>query len=108
MPARGSKGALIAFALIFSLSSGSNISLAPVCIARLCGTNKYSQYYSSIYSFTSIGSLIGAPITGKLIQTAGGQYRTLILFDTAAYIAALLYFILVRVMSTRLVFRVRF
>lgn len=45
---------LVIFALVFGFSSGSNISLTPVCIGQLCGTQHYGRYYATCYSIVSI------------------------------------------------------
>lgn len=55
MPAAGNVGVLIAFALIFGLGSGSNISMTPVCLAQLCKTDEFGRVYSAVYTISSFG-----------------------------------------------------
>ena len=61
---------VIAYAIIFGLASGSNLSLIGPCIGQLCETKHYGRYFSTSYFFVSIATLIGIPIAGKLIDTA--------------------------------------
>ncbi|KAF2651150.1 MFS transporter, MCP family, solute carrier family 16, member 10 [Lophiostoma macrostomum CBS 122681] len=108
LPSDGAKSWLISFALLFGLASGSNISLTPVCIAQLCPTEQYGRYYSSIYTVSSFGSLIGVPIAGQLISALDGEYLGLMLFAAAAYVIAFVCFTVVRLWKTGLVLRKRF
>lgn len=48
-------GVIVSFAVIFGFASGSNLSLTPVCVGQLCGTEKYGRTYTAVYSVTSIG-----------------------------------------------------
>ena len=61
---------VIAYALIFGLASGSNLSLIGPCIGQLCETKHYGRYFSTSYFFVSIATLIGIPIAGNLIDAA--------------------------------------
>ncbi|CAG8952890.1 hypothetical protein HYFRA_00007604, partial [Hymenoscyphus fraxineus] len=87
---------LIIFALIFGFSSGSNISLTPVCIGQLCGTQDYGRYYATCYSIVSIGCLTGIPLAGEVLQICHGSYWGLILFTGVCHIGALAAFIIAR------------
>jgi MFS family permease len=46
---------LVIYALLFGFSSGSNISLTPVCIGELCKTENYGRYYATAYTIVSFG-----------------------------------------------------
>lgn len=46
---------LVIYALLFGFSSGSNISLTPVCIGELCKTENYGRYYATTYTIVSFG-----------------------------------------------------
>lgn len=54
MPAQSSKAVTTAFALLFGFASGSNVSLAPVCIGQLCKLEAYGRYYATAYAIVSI------------------------------------------------------
>ena len=55
LPAGDSKPLLIIFALFFGFASGSNLSLAPVCVGQLCKTENYGRYYSTCWMMGSFG-----------------------------------------------------
>lgn len=55
LPAKGNTAVLIVYAVVFGFSSGSNISLTPVCIGQLCETKNYGRYYATAYTIVSIG-----------------------------------------------------
>jgi predicted MFS family arabinose efflux permease len=108
LPSNGDSAMTMAFAIIFGVASGSNISLTPVCIAQLCQTEEYGRYYSCVYSIASFGSLIGVPMAGSLIQAADGKFWGLMLFAASSYTASILCFVIARVLSTGLALRTRF
>lgn len=53
-PADFSKGVITLFALLFGFASGSNVSLAPVCVGQLCKLEAYGRYYATAYAIVSI------------------------------------------------------
>jgi MFS family permease len=55
LPAGSSMALLVVYALLFGFSSGSNISLTPVCVGQLCKTENYGQYYATAYTIVSFG-----------------------------------------------------
>ncbi|KAL3259637.1 hypothetical protein ABHI18_005233 [Aspergillus niger] len=55
LPAGDSMALLAIYALLFGFSSGSNISLPPVCVGQLCKTENYSRYYATAYTVVSFG-----------------------------------------------------
>ncbi|KAH8894019.1 MFS monocarboxylate transporter [Thozetella sp. PMI_491] len=98
-PAGQNPAALTAFVILFGLGSGSGISLVPVCIAQLCETQNYGKTFTAVYSLASIGSLIGVPMGGQILQASQGDYANLILLAGLSYTVALCCFVSVRVMS---------
>jgi MFS family permease len=83
---------LVVFALLFGFASGSNISLVPVAIGRLCRTQEYGRYYATCYTIVSIACLIGIPIAGKILTACHGHYWGLIVTTGSIYVAALVAF----------------
>ncbi|KAK0118480.1 hypothetical protein ONS95_012765 [Cadophora gregata] len=82
------KALSILFALIFGFASGSNVSLAPVCVGQLCDTNEYGRYYATCYTVVSFGTLTGIPIAGSLVQVAGGHYYGVVIWTTVCYLVS--------------------
>jgi predicted MFS family arabinose efflux permease len=91
---------LTAFALIFGFASGSNISLAPVCLGDLCRTEEYGRYYATSVTAVSFAGLTGIPLAGNLMKAAGGSYSGLIIFTGACYVGGLFVFLAARVLAT--------
>ncbi|OAA62477.1 major facilitator superfamily transporter [Niveomyces insectorum RCEF 264] len=80
---------VVLFALLFGFTSGSNISLAPVSIGRLCATANYGRYYATCYTIVSVATLIGIPIAGNILAANNGNYWGLIVFTSALYVGSL-------------------
>lgn len=76
----------IAYAVVFGLASGSNISLTPVCVGQLCDTNEYGRHYATSYTIVSFGTLTGITIAGSLIQAVGGSYWVVVIWTAGCYI----------------------
>jgi MFS family permease len=55
LPAGNSMALLIVYSALFGFSSGSNISLTPVCVGQLCKTENYGRYYATAYTIVSFG-----------------------------------------------------
>jgi MFS family permease len=53
LPAKSSKPMLWAFSVLFGVTSGSNLSLSPVCVGQLCKTEHYGRYYATCYMVVS-------------------------------------------------------
>ncbi|MCJ1228915.1 hypothetical protein MMC12_005579 [Toensbergia leucococca] len=92
LPARDSQPLLIAYALLFGCASGSNLSLAPVCVGQLCETENYGRFYATAWMVVSFGTLTGVPIAGQILEAGGGAYGGLIVFAGAAYAGAFVCF----------------
>lgn len=54
LPAKSSEPLAVVFALVFGFFSGSNVSLAPVCVGQLCKLQSYGRYYSTAYILVSV------------------------------------------------------
>ncbi|KAJ5601750.1 hypothetical protein N7510_011284 [Penicillium lagena] len=88
--AGSSKAVLTLFALLFGFSSGSNVSLAPVCVGQLCKLESYGRYYATAYVIVSLSTLTGIPIAGEILMRCNGEYWGLIVFTIASYAASLI------------------
>jgi MFS family permease len=87
---------LVIFVVLFGFASGSNISLTPVCIGQLCGTEDYGRYYATCYTIVSLGCLTGIPIAGEILEKCGGDYWGLILWTGLCYVGSMGAFIVAR------------
>lgn len=93
------KGLTIAFALLFGIASGSNISLVPVCVGQLCKMEEYGRYYGTCYTVVSFGTLTGIPIAGSLLQATEDRYWGVAIFTIATYALAVASFLGARVLK---------
>lgn len=99
LPAGHTKPGLIIYALLFGFSSGSNISLTPVAVGKLCRTQEYGRYYATCYTIVAIACLIGVPIAGRILVANGGDYWGLITCTGCIYVGCLCTFQAVKVIS---------
>ncbi|KAI9733632.1 MAG: hypothetical protein M1834_003234 [Cirrosporium novae-zelandiae] len=88
LPAGDSVPMICLFAVVFGFTSGSNVSLTPVCVGQLCKTEEYGRYYATCYSLVAFSALTGIPITGSLITACNGSYWGLIVWTGLSYVIA--------------------
>ena len=119
LPAANSTALIVVYSVLFGLGSGSNISLAPVCVSQMCTTEEYGRYYATCYTIVSFGSassffdsfvhsdpaddcdrgLTGLPIAGRILSANEGHYWGLIVFTGSCYALGLMFFTAARVMQ---------
>ncbi|KAF4952637.1 hypothetical protein FSARC_12599 [Fusarium sarcochroum] len=90
VPAKSSQALLAVFSLTFGFFSGSNVSLAPVCVGQLCGIESYGRYYATAYVLVSISMFTGTPLAGEILETSDDRYWPLVCFTIASYMASFL------------------
>ncbi|KAK6832531.1 hypothetical protein RU639_003866 [Aspergillus parasiticus] len=100
LPANGNVLVVVVYCCLFGFTSGSNISLTPVCVGQLCKTEHYGRYYAMSYTIVSFGTLTGVPIAGEILSLCGGEYWGLITFTICCYAAGLACAIAVKVIHT--------
>ncbi|KAF1851629.1 MFS general substrate transporter [Cucurbitaria berberidis CBS 394.84] len=88
---------VILFATIFGFASGSNLSLAPVCVGQLCKTGEFGRYLATSYTIVGFAALTGAPIAGALLKACGGRYWGMALLTGSFYVASFVFFLVVRI-----------
>lgn len=88
LPAGGTTAGLVIFALLLGFASGSNVSITPVCIGRLCRTQHYGRYYATCYTIVSFACLVGVPIGGNILTSNGGSYWGVIVFTGGVYVGS--------------------
>lgn len=99
LPANGSIGLIVVYALVFGFASGSGISLTPVCVGQLCKVENYGRYYATCYVLVSFACLTGIPIAGQLVTMENGGYNGLIGFTAGSYAAATVTLVAARVVG---------
>ncbi|KAB5560261.1 putative MFS monocarboxylate transporter [Coniochaeta sp. 2T2.1] len=97
LPAGDTRAGIVVFSLLIGFTSGSNISLVPVSIGKLCKTQEYGRYYATCYTVVSVAALIGIPIAGKILTACDGDYWGLIVTTGLFYCASLAAFYFAKV-----------
>lgn len=88
----GSKfGPMVGFSLLYGYSTGSQMSLTPVCIGQICHTKDYGKRYGTLYFFSALAMLFGIPISGLLIN--GNNYNHLVILCGASYLLAFVFIV---------------
>ncbi|KAK2599968.1 hypothetical protein QQS21_005270 [Conoideocrella luteorostrata] len=88
LPLGHTAAGVIVFSILFGFGSGTSISIAPVCIGRMCKTQQYGRYYATTYTVVSFACLIGIPIGGSIVGANDGDYQGLIIFTGAIYVGS--------------------
>ncbi|KEY68325.1 hypothetical protein S7711_07798 [Stachybotrys chartarum IBT 7711] len=97
LPSGHTTPGIILFVVLWGFASGTNISIAPVCIGMLCKTNEYGRYYATSYTIVSVACLIGVPIAGAIVRASGGQCVGLIVFTASINALAAVFLFLAKV-----------
>ncbi|KAL4891481.1 putative monocarboxylate permease [Aspergillus ambiguus] len=99
------QAAIVSYAALFGFSSGSAISLTPVCVAQISRTEDFGKRFGTTYTLVGLGVLVAIPVAGQTLNvrpTDGvGGYSGLILFCGVIQAVALVCFILARGLRTR-------
>ncbi|KAI0768212.1 major facilitator superfamily domain-containing protein [Trametes elegans] len=76
-----SAGAIITFAALYGLVSGSFVSLLPTYIATISPREVYGARLGSVYMIVGVATLVGTPTGGALLKEHDEQhFRNLIIF----------------------------
>lgn len=87
LPGRGD-GALIAFAVLFGITSGAGIGLGPVLITNISPPKELGFRMGTIMSIAAIGTLTSPPIAGAIVTDDGGSYRYAAVFAGVNFLIA--------------------
>lgn len=99
LPAGDSPRMLLAFAVLFGFTSGSNLSLIAVCLGQLCEPGEYGRFFSTAMMVASFGTLSSLPIGGALVSVGGdgeSGWMAAIIFSGASYFVACVCYIVAR------------
>jgi nitrate/nitrite transporter NarK len=97
----------VSYALLMGIASGSNISLAPVCVSKLCDTRQYGEYHGMCYTVVAFGTLTGVPIAGAVIGDERAYWAGA-MFCGLCYFCALVSLVAIRVAKAGWRWRARY
>ncbi|KAI9370245.1 major facilitator superfamily domain-containing protein [Aspergillus egyptiacus] len=86
--------ALYIFCALYGLSSGSFISLAPVCVRQISPAKEIGMRFGTLYCFVSFATLICIPIGGEMLEKVGGQ--NMVVYLGCTLVLAMLLFLVAR------------
>ncbi|KAL4978174.1 major facilitator superfamily domain-containing protein [Aspergillus desertorum] len=96
IPVNANTAGLICYAILFGFSSGTAISLTPVCISQVCRVEEYGQRNGTTFTIASVGTLTGIPIAGAILVASRGRYDALVGFGGGMYFLATVAFVVAR------------
>lgn len=83
----------IVFAGSIGFLSGAFLSLFPSCITQISAMPEIGTRTGLSFSVISLGTLIGGPIAGAIVDRMGGNYLGLqIFFGVSMFVSALLFY----------------
>ncbi|KAF9892122.1 hypothetical protein FE257_002528 [Aspergillus nanangensis] len=62
------QAAIVSYAALFGVSSGSAISLTPVCVAQISQTEDFGKRFGTTYTMVGLGVLVAIPIAGATLK----------------------------------------
>ncbi|KAJ2696599.1 hypothetical protein H4218_004511 [Coemansia sp. IMI 209128] len=96
-------GTVVASAIVYGLFCGGFIGLVPVVMAEIWGIQRIATIIGLLYVANFIGTMIGAPSSGALLDSVGGgtDFKPSIIFSGVFMAIAFLFFVLLRVSVSR-------
>ncbi|MGH7917954.1 MAG: MFS transporter [Candidatus Binataceae bacterium] len=82
-----SYGPLVAFALLMGASYGGAVTLTPAVLAERFGTQGLGLLLGTLYTSSAIGTLLGPPFAGAIIDHTG-SYTLAVIFTGATSVLA--------------------
>jgi MFS-type transporter involved in bile tolerance (Atg22 family) len=78
------------FVILFSIGQGGALTLAPLVLGQLFGSNALGSIMGTYWLIATAGSLVGPPLAGVVRDATGAYVLVLALFAAALVGAALL------------------
>lgn len=82
-------GSLYGFVLIYGLTGGGGLVLAPLIISKCFGLRSMGTIFGLLAIAAVIGGATGAVLVGKIFDTTGGYYLAFVIFSIAEVCAAI-------------------
>lgn len=95
LPGR-SNAAIIVFAAIFGISSGTCIGLTPPLVMNISPPREIGFRIGSALSVAGIGALTSPPIAGAIAGASGGSYANAAIFSGVNFLIATVFLVWLR------------
>lgn len=79
LPATGN-AALIVFAVVYGVASGTTLSILPALVAQISDIRELGARTGALYAAASFGVLVGSPIAGAISTSQNGGFSGLKIF----------------------------
>lgn len=97
LPLNQSYAILMAFAVVFGISSSAVISLIPVCAGQICSADRFGKVYGTLYFFLAFMILLGTYVSSVVIGNASRQdFKNFIFFEGGIGLASMAMWIYAR------------
>ncbi|KAG0310282.1 hypothetical protein BGZ99_000542 [Dissophora globulifera] len=81
MLAGNSVPAMVVFCVLYGFFSGSYVAIVPTVAAHLCGISRLASVTGIVYGGIAVGTLIGSPVGGALLDLSDGvDYKPMLLW----------------------------
>lgn len=91
-------GVLVFYSLMFGFMAGGFISLFPVVLTIIFGTEEVATVMGTQAISGIVGNLAGPPIAGVILDSTGGNYIGIMMFSGATMLSAGVLILVVRMM----------
>ncbi|KAF8933676.1 hypothetical protein BGZ52_007039 [Haplosporangium bisporale] len=105
MFASTSVAVMAVFCVMYGFFSGSFVAIIPTVAAHLCGISRLASVTGIIYGGIAIGTLIGSPVGGAILDTSGGvDYKPLQLWAGLVMVLGTILTVVLKFMMNRNIF----
>ncbi|KAG0036406.1 hypothetical protein BGZ82_004276 [Podila clonocystis] len=105
MFASTSVAVMAVFCVLYGFFSGSFVAIIPTVAAHLCGISRLASVTGIIYGGIAIGTLIGSPVGGAILDTSGGlDYKPLQLWAGLVMVVGTILTVVLKFMMNRNIF----
>ncbi len=91
-----SNAAIIVYSVLYGISSGSFVSVAPSLIAQISEIRDIGLRTGTAFAVQSFGSLTGSPIAGAIAAREDGNFLGLQLFCGVSMVASTIVYVIAR------------
>ena len=100
--------AVIAFTILFGMTSGAYIALSAALVVRISAIKEIGYRTGLLFFVGSFSGLTASPIAGAILQREGGSYTGMQIFSGATLLVGSTFILVVRIYKTGPVLRAKF
>ncbi|KAG0298950.1 hypothetical protein BGZ98_010405 [Dissophora globulifera] len=105
MLAGNSVPAMVVFCILYGFFSGSYVAIVPTVAAHLCGISRLASVTGIVYGGIAVGTLIGSPVGGALLDLSNGvDYKPMLLWTGFVMVAGSMLILTLKLLLNRKLF----